>query len=275
MLSLMKLVSYLLISFVMFGAFTACKSKDPILNLKPDNRKTAQLLNELNDNRFAPEFLSAKASVKFKRDEATNSFKANIRMQKDSIIWMSISAVGYEAARLMLTPDSIFLMNRTERNYYKGNLDYISEKLDINLSFQMVQNLLLGNAVGLDSLDNIKRSNAKDSYLLSSLNKRKVKQLKQKPEKFDQNEVFYNNWIQPDYLRVVKISIFDLRTDQSALFKYSDYKPIEQQQVAHQINIAIQAAQTAALDIDFSRISIEDELTFSFRIPSKYERIEQ
>ena len=271
----MKSILYLFAFLFVLLGLTGCKTNEPILNLKPDNRKTTQLLEQLEENQFQPEFLSAKASVKFQKGETSNSFKANIRMQKDSIIWMSISAVGYEAARVMLTPDSIFLMNRSERNYYKGNVDYISDKLDVNLSFQMVQNLLLGNPVGLDSLDNIKRSNAKDYFLLSSLNKRKVKKLAEKPEKFDQDEVFYNNWINPENIRVAKISIFDLRTDQSATFEYSEFEQIDSLPVAHQINVAIQAAQMAELDIDLSRITVEDELTFSFRIPSKYERIEK
>lgn len=266
-----------LLPFIYFSALLAilvsCKSTHPLTSAKPDNRKTAELLKEIDSNKFEPAFLSAKASVKFKKGESSNSFKANIRMKTDSVIWVSISAVGYEAARFMITPDSVFLMNRTDRNYYKGNVDFISQKLDIALSFNMLQNLLLGNPVGLDSLDNIKRSNTKEHFLLSSLNKRKVRQLEEKPEKFDQNEVFYNTWIDPIFFRVAKTSIFDLRTNQSATFDYTDFKPIENNNIAHQLSVFIQAAQTAELNLDFSRINVEESLSFSFRIPSKYEQI--
>ena len=38
----------------------------------------------------------------------TGTFTLNVRMARDSVIWMSISpALGVEAARVLLTPDSV------------------------------------------------------------------------------------------------------------------------------------------------------------------------
>ena len=42
----------------------------------------------------------------------TGSFTLNVRMAKDSVIWMSISpALGVEAARILLTPDSVQVLS--------------------------------------------------------------------------------------------------------------------------------------------------------------------
>ena len=52
-----------------------------------------------------------------------NAFKVNARVRKDSAIWMSITpALGVEAARLLLTVDSVMFYSKVPGNRfaYKG-----------------------------------------------------------------------------------------------------------------------------------------------------------
>ncbi|NJO89334.1 MAG: DUF4292 domain-containing protein [Chloroflexia bacterium] len=42
------------------------------------------------------------------RSTKTITLKGNLRIQKDSLIWISLSGFGIEAARLKCTKDSVF-----------------------------------------------------------------------------------------------------------------------------------------------------------------------
>ena len=48
---------------------------------------------------------------------------AQLRMRKDSVIWISASAfLGIEAARLLLTPDSFKMINRLNSTYISSDI---------------------------------------------------------------------------------------------------------------------------------------------------------
>ena len=57
-------------------------------------------------------------------NEKAIPLNANIRMQKDSVIWISATALlGIEAVRLLITPDSFKMINRLISEEY-FTLDY-------------------------------------------------------------------------------------------------------------------------------------------------------
>ncbi|MAX81874.1 MAG: hypothetical protein CL843_17050 [Crocinitomicaceae bacterium] len=251
---------------------SSCKQRAVIPSKKPENIRTQELLKAVDSNRFEPSYVSMRANARFQSGNTSNSFKANIRMQRDSIIWISVSAYGYEAARLLATPDSVFLINRSEKSYFKGKFDFLNKKLNVTLDFGALQDILLGNPLGLDSLENIKRSNTKEHYMLSSVNKRKLKKLEEKPDRFD-DDIFYSSWVDPSNFRVAKMSVLDLKSNQSATFLYSKFEPLEKNNVAQVLKAVIQANQHGEAEVEFQKISIEESLSFPFTIPSKYEPI--
>ena len=76
--------------------------------------KTSKFLTRhLKENEFNFEHLNAKINAEAIIDSSENSFSVTLRMRKDSIIWMSISKLGIEGARLMITKDSVKFMNRS------------------------------------------------------------------------------------------------------------------------------------------------------------------
>ncbi|HEY9561952.1 MAG TPA: DUF4292 domain-containing protein [Anseongella sp.] len=73
----------------------------------------------------------------------------NLRMQKDKVIWASVTAIlGLEVARAMITPDSILFFNRLERTYVSQDFDYLKEHVHPGISFDLLEAALTGNAPG-------------------------------------------------------------------------------------------------------------------------------
>ena len=69
----------------------------------------------------------------------------NVRLRRDSILWVSGSLLGIEGVRAVLTPDSVRVINRLEKSYFVGGYDYLSRVLEVPVSFGQVQALLLGD----------------------------------------------------------------------------------------------------------------------------------
>jgi len=90
---------------------------------------------------------SAKAKVKMNIDGKANDVTMNIRIKKNQMIWVSITAVlGLEGARALITPDSIKIINRLDATYLKKPFSYISEYAGSQVSYQALEALITGNA---------------------------------------------------------------------------------------------------------------------------------
>jgi hypothetical protein len=86
---------------------------------------------------------------------AYNDLSGQIRMRKDSIVWLNVTAtMGVEVLRAKISNDSVWLLNRLEKTYLAEPLDTVSAQLGIPLSLPLVQILLLDNNQGHAPVEN-------------------------------------------------------------------------------------------------------------------------
>ena len=90
-------------------------------------------------------YLNGKGRIHFKRKEAEQSANFNLRMRRDSAIWLSGSLLGIEGVRALLTPDSVRVVNRLQKSYFAGDYAYLSQLLSVPVSYAQMQALLLGD----------------------------------------------------------------------------------------------------------------------------------
>ena len=102
------------------------------------------------------EWLTANLDIQAEGNGMTyNDLSGQIRMRKDSIVWLNVTAtMGVEALRAKVSNDSIWVLNRLEKTYLAEPLDTISAQLSIPLSLPWVQTLLLNNNEGLPPVEN-------------------------------------------------------------------------------------------------------------------------
>lgn len=114
-------------------------------------------------------------------DGLSQSFKATVRMARDSVIWASITpALGIEVARLLIRPDSLFLLSKIPGNafYTAEPLAHLQAWTGADLDFRDLQDLLSGRPLGLDPENDrfLSRIDGRQ-YLLVSRYKRPVRRL--------------------------------------------------------------------------------------------------
>lgn len=95
-------------------------------------------------------YLKAKSKIAIVTNGETQNVGANIRMKKDSIIWLSITwGVVGEVARALITIDSAFIsaMNQKtlKREYHKYSFAELSQEYNFDLNFNIIQSAIIGS----------------------------------------------------------------------------------------------------------------------------------
>ena len=102
------------------------------------------------------EWLTANLDIQAEGNgQSFNDLSGQLRMRKDSLVWISVTAtMGIEVARIKVSNDSIWVLNRLEKTYLSEPLDTISAQLGMPLSLPWVQTLLLNNNEGISPVEN-------------------------------------------------------------------------------------------------------------------------
>lgn len=92
---------------------------------------------------------SAKIKVDYENSKGRQpDFTANVRMKKDEVIWLSLTATfGIEGFRVMIKKDSVYIMDKLSNTYTVRPLTYLQELSNIPFDFATLQDLIIGNPV--------------------------------------------------------------------------------------------------------------------------------
>jgi hypothetical protein len=136
--------SYLLILlFIIIGGCRLGKE-----SLEATRERNADfLMQKMIENQVNVDWFSARIKAKHESEALNISFTGNLRMKKDSVIWMNIKKFGFEVARVLIQPDSIFVIDRFNDEFIAEDLQYVQRMINFPANFQMIQSMLLGNPV--------------------------------------------------------------------------------------------------------------------------------
>ncbi len=241
-----------------------------------DFKNGRALSQRMYDNELDYTYASAKFNCELTMDGEEHSFNVSVRTRKDSVIWMSISKLGIDAARVLITKDTVkFTMGLTEKKYFTGDFSYINEMLHADLDFDMLQALLFGNSAEFHDEDeklNAGRDKNNCQYTLSTIRKRTMKKIlngDQKPK-----DSFQALWLDPSTFKIVMMEFDDVETKRKFNACYDEFKPVDKYLAPFKMLYNITAEKNIKAEIKYARININEPQKFPFNIPSSYERIE-
>ncbi len=91
-------------------------------------------------------YLDTKFKLEYKNTAQQFSAKVKLRMKRDSLIWASITGpVGIEGIRTQITKDSIYLIDRINKQYLESDLDTLTRLLKFEIDYKLMQAILLGD----------------------------------------------------------------------------------------------------------------------------------
>ncbi|MCD6068577.1 MAG: hypothetical protein K0S33_3403 [Bacteroidetes bacterium] len=289
-----KLVTYIKYSSIVvfaFVVFTGCKHKKHVQETVPvvtvpdstesdrcklDFKSGKVLAKNMKDNELDFKYASAKFSCDLTLDNEDHSFSVSVRCKKDSVIWLSISKLGIDAARALITKDSVkIMMGLTEKKYFKGDYTYINDLLKSDLDYDMIQALLFGNSAAFyDDDDKLKpgKDKVNCNYFLSTVKKRTAKKINSGQLQPDEN--YQTIWLSPTTYKIVMLEYDDVKTKRKFNACYEDFRPVDKFLAPFKLTYSITAEKIIKADIRYNKINLNEEQTFPFKIPASYEPIQ-
>lgn len=262
-----------LAGFVWF-VFTECNPQKKVIKEPVKDKKADFLFEQLKKNEFKFEWLSIKYSATVKYEKNENSFSGNIKIKKDSIIWISISpGLGIELARALITPDSIKMLNRNDKTYFADDFNYISMLLKTELDFDMLQSLLIGNDFSFYETDVFKATVDGMLYKLSTVGRGKLKKYIKTSE--DSLSLLTQDiWLDPESYKIVKEQFKEPKQNRKLEAEYSGFNLVDS--LAYPFKIHFNASsekEKVEIFIENSKVSATGPLEFPFNVSDKYQRI--
>ena len=271
----MKQVNYLFFFVILIIFFSACRTKkvieSPNSTIKLKGTEVIQVFDSVMLREFDFHFLSAKANVSYTdKSGETNSFDINMRMNKDSAIWISITPLlGIEVARVMIRPDSVIILDRLHKTVTRRDFVYLEEWLKANVNFEMVQAVVTGNYFQYQEKEKIKSLYDEEPYIImSTLNKRQARRAAE--EKDPSKPVIQDFWIDGNF-RIAKSRITDDKQSRSIEATYKNFSDVKGKLFPNNIVVSIAASSPTIIKVDYTRVEAQDSLQMPFSVPQKYE----
>ena len=207
-------------------------------------------------------YLSAKGKVQVDMNGNKQGANVSLRMRRDSIIWLSASLLGFEGVRAKLTPDSVIVVNRLQKEYFAGGYDYLSRLLNVPVSFTQMQALLLGDYLPAPAGTKLSVSDEAGE---------------QQRIAYQDNGLLIARLLQAGTGRVQQLRMEDPDAQRTLTVDYTDFQPLDGEAnfpFAHTSQILAQDAEgTVSAALNYSKVSVgREKLSFPFSVPAGYAR---
>ncbi len=275
----MKNLLFIPVTIAMLLVFSACRStkkiqqaivkKDTVAMVTsveklPTHEDTMRMVNEVLTNVQKKHIDFKTFSAKIKVDYSNNKgrqpdFVANVRMLKDSLIWISLSNdIGIEGIRVLISKDSIKLLDKLANTYQVRPLSHIQELSQIPFSFADLQSLLVGNPIFFNKDSVTSYTNNVNGYTLLSI------------APLFKNLLSVSN----DYsVQKSKLDDNDPTLNRTCDLIYNNYESKTGVSFSTQRQITISQQNKLDVELKFKDYKFNEELSYPFSIPKKFKRI--
>lgn len=261
-----NLLIIITIAFLPIG-FSGCSGNKAAVNNNIRDISAKRLINEIEQNEFAFEQFQAKFNAKVDAPDGNISLKGQIRMENDSLVWVSVSLpVGIEVVRILITKDSVFLVNRGEKTYLKQSIANFKQIPEPLADIGMIQSVLVGNDKSLRFCDKHKVEILNDCYNLLITNI-----LKNVPNDNENTVLSRCLVVQPETFRIKRCEIqqnFD--KNMKIELNYDDFLMSENQLIPTRIELDIKGDPNLNIIITYSNITLNVKQDYNFNIPKKF-----
>ena len=179
--------------------------------------KKALVTKQLNNNFKVQEvnftYLISRVKILYKDNNQEISSAMDIRMKKDSIIWLSVKPMlGIEAMRIVITQDSVFILDQMQKSMSLMSMRDLGNKLNFPLNLKIAEALIVGN-LPVEVKERGKISTEKEYFKLQQ----------------DERGFELISLISREHFKLEKINVKEEDTSNELVLRYQDFKIVEEQ----------------------------------------------
>lgn len=206
-------------------------------------------------------YLQGKARMVLRDSKKERDVKANIRVRKDSVIWMTFSVIGVQGGKALINKDSITIVSNVDKEYYVFDYGELSKRYNFEINFDVIQSAMLGNLIA-------PRSN--DDEVVQETSFFMLKQ--------NIGTISVANYINSASMKIEKVEMKEGNTNNSLLLNYSNFQPLSNKLFPYNgtINLfykTLAGILNTTIIFEYNKAEVGDkELKFPFNIPRRYVR---
>lgn len=244
-----------LVLLLMIGA-TACKSKKTAQQLGGEKELETSALEmyqsmRQNDVSFAE--LSAQGNLTADLNGQSLGAAFNLKIEKDKQIWLSVKPMlGIEAVRVLIRQDSIFVLDRLNKEFLAQPFSWLVNLSQAPLTFEVLQDVLLNNV----------------GFLAGN-----------KPQIETGSELLFQQ--QGQQVRLIRAearpkaaSLRVQQNQQELQVEYLKWLELEKKWLPAQLKMMIKGKQSGSIELNFAKFAIENGQTYPFSIPGNYSKMD-
>ncbi|MDR0792095.1 MAG: DUF4292 domain-containing protein [Chitinophagaceae bacterium] len=250
-----------------FQTAIAKKDTSKIVVVNPDATADSlaiinSIRNTINATHIDYTTFSAKMKLDYQTQDDGKSGTINVRMKKDSVIWISVTgtALNIEVLRVLITTDSITIMDKIKKTVQQASIMHLQEVTELPVSFPDLQDFLVGNAIHITG--NILSYKSNNDKLQVSLS----------------GEIFKNLLT----IDTINKQIFHSKLDDDNSFNhrtcditYEDFDRLPANFFPKSRQITVSEKSRLDINLQVKQYNFDQDLTYPFSIPKKYKWIQE
>lgn len=232
---------------------------DTVLNTTDSAIYVKQLIDQVTPlwtTRLQYRTFSGKAKMRMEAPDDKQDFTAHIRVRKDSVIWINITALGgLPAARILITPDSFFLVNTLQKTAICVPLTKAAKILPAKVDFSSLLNLILGEPL-------------RDGVITeaTSIGDKWVIRVE------DTGYIQAITYSKTDSTMITGQLLTHKPGGPRAITQYSHYEITDHRRLSTDRVLSLQNGNDVyTLEMNFTKFGFDEELDYPFSIPKSYE----
>ena len=207
------------------------------------------------------EYFHGKARMVLRDANKEREVKANIRIRKDSVIWMTFSVIGVQGGKALINKDSITIVSNVDKEYYVFEYEELSKRYNFNINYDVIQSAMLGNLL---------------------LDRKEADEIVQESSMFilrqQAGTVQVANYVNAASMKVEKIDMKESNSNNSLVINYSNFQPVQDKLFPYNgtINLfykTLGGVLNTTIIFEYNKAEVGGkELKFPFNIPKRYVR---
>jgi len=206
-------------------------------------------------------YLHGKARLIFKDEKREREVKANIRIRKDSVIWMTFTVIGVQGGKALINKDSITIVSTVDKEYYVFDYEELSKRFNFKIDYSVIEAAMLGNPIKSNNSENEIGQEGERDMLLQK-----------------EGSVTIKNLINPVMKKIEYVELVEATTNNMLKVEYSNFQPLGDKNFPYNgiVNVFYKTAAgiiNNTITIEYNKAEVGDkELKFPFKIPQRYDR---
>lgn len=267
---------FLVLSFLLNGIF-ACKTKQKTTNFSTDNSNICYFKRDSvleifpiikkNEDNFH-DFYKIQSEFQFQSENEDISLNLQIRLIKNEKLWMSFKKAGITVAKVLLTPDSLMLLDIIHKKFLNTDIKNISKFIGAEIDFKSIQSMLLSSMPILKDQKFFWKQDV--NYVVSNFS-----QLENN-ENDSSGTLKYAHWVNCNKLFLTQAKFIQASKNQEIDINFEQPDSTMGYWLNKKINFKIfnQNREKIKGQIVYKDIDIKKDINLPFSIPKDYERMD-